>query len=278
MPELPEVETVRRGLNAAVRGRVITAVTLRRRTLREPLPDDFEARLVGKQIKTIARRGKYLLFKLPSLTWLAHLGMSGSFVVLPDIPSVQPSMPTFKKHAHVVVTLDDGNFLVYDDPRRFGRMTLTDSNPATHPWLRNIGPEPLSPAFSAAVLRQRLNNKSVSIKTALMDARVVAGVGNIYASEALFVSYISPHTVAGSLSAARATRLVAALQTVLRDAIRVGGSTIRNFVGGDGKPGYFQTLWAVYDRAEQPCLRCPGTIRRVVQGGRATYFCPRCQR
>ena len=270
MPELPEVETVRRGLTAAARGRVITDVVLRRRTLREPLPDDFEMRLIDKPINGIARRGKYLLFKLPSVTWLAHLGMSGSFVVLKKTPTA--------KHAHVVITLDNGSFLVYEDPRRFGRMTLTHDNPEKHPWLCNIGPEPLSRAFSAAVLRQRLKNKNTAIKTALMDARVVAGVGNIYASEALFVAGIAPHAPAGKINAARAARLVTALQTVLRAAIRAGGSTIRDFVGGDGAPGYFQTRWQVYDRAAMPCLRCKGFIRRTLQGGRATYFCPRCQR
>lgn len=269
MPELPEVETVRRGIAPAVRGRCITDVIVRERRFRHPLAADFAERLRGRTIAAVRRRGKYLVLELGDEALIIHLGMSG-------ILSLSPQ-PPLAKHAHVGLLLDDSRYLIYTDPRRFGCLLLTASPAVNHPRLRSLGPEPLLAAFTAKRLQQSLAAKSVPIKTALMDGRVVAGIGNIYASEALFAAGIHPQTAAGRLSGKRLARLVTAIKTVLRRAIRAGGSSMRDFVDGDGKPGYFQTQWTVYGRNELPCVCCTAFIRRCRQSGRATYYCPKCQ-
>lgn len=270
MPELPEVETLRRGLATHLCGRTLTDVIVRRRHLREPLPSDIKRRLVGLSVVAVRRRAKYLLLVLPPETLLAHLGMSGGFTLSP--------LPPLEKHAHLGFELDDGKFLIYTDPRRFGRITLTRDDPKQHPWLKHLGPEPLTAAFCGAMLRATWKNKTMPVKTALMDARQVAGIGNIYAAESLFAAGVHPNTAAGALSAAQTEQLARAVKKVLRRAVRAGGSSMRDFADADGKPGYFQTRWAVYGRAELPCVRCDSHIRRTVQSGRATYYCPKCQK
>lgn len=269
MPELPEVETLRRQLAAAVCGRTVADVIVRRRRLREPLPAGLKKRLVGLQIAAVERRAKYLILRLPPENVLVHLGMTGNFIL--------QAQPPAAKHAHLAFLLDDEKFLTYTDPRRFGRIALTRDD-AAHPWLRDLGPEPLTRKFTGKTLRDIWQNKTMPVKTALMDAKQIAGVGNIYASESLFAAGIHPATPAAKISAARAAVLAAEIKKVLRRAVRAGGSSMRNFVDSDGKAGYFQHKWAVYGRAGMPCVKCDALVRRTVQSGRATFYCPKCQK
>ena len=268
MPELPEVETIRRGLAKTIIGRVITDVIIRRRTLREPLPANLKRALTGSTLTGVHRRAKYLLLETAEQTVLAHLGMTGAFLLTDQPPS--------GKHDHLAFVLDNTVFLIYNDPRRFGRITLTDDI-ANHCWLRHIGCEPLLASFSGKSLYQSLRGKTMPIKPALLDARIVAGIGNIYASESLFAARLHPATAAGTLTPAQCQRLATAVKTILRKALRAGGSTLRNFTDNTGKPGYFQTQWAVYNRANAPCLICQSPIRQLKQSGRTGYFCPHCQ-
>ena len=270
MPELPEVEIVRGGLEQALCGRVIEEVIVRRRRLRRLLPSDFARRLMGRRVQAVTRRGKYLLLAAPPETCIVHLGMTGGFSL-----SV---LPPAEKHAHIAFRLDSGCYLIYTDPRRFGLMTLTQSPPQAHPLLASIGLEPLSRAFSGRSLRRLLQDKKTPVKTALMDSHLLAGVGNIYASESLFAAGIHPCRRAGALTADDCRRLAAAVKKTLRRALAAGGSSMRNFAAADGKRGYFQTRWAVYARAGQPCLNtCGGTILQLRLAGRSTYYCPGCQ-
>lgn len=271
MPELPEVETVRRGIWAAAGGQVVTRVVVRRATLRRPLPDGFAARLAGGRLTAAGRRGKYLLLTVGTEVCIVHLGMSGAFCV--------SDAPPAGKHDHVAFALADGRFLVYSDPRRFGLMALAPAEGAlAHPLLVGMGVEPLSRAFGGAALARGVAGRRVAIKTALLEGRVVAGVGNIYASEALFAARVHPLAVAGTLSAADCARVAREVKAVLRRAIAAGGSSMRDFVGADGARGYFQMAWAVYGREGQACVRgCGGRVARVRQGGRSSFFCPRCQ-
>ena len=267
MPELPEVETVCRYIAPALCGRRIEAVRLWRRSLREPLPADFARRLRGRTVAAVYRRAKYIVIDLDEGYWLIHLGMSGALRVEAALRR--------DKHTHVGAQLDSGAWLTYTDPRRFGRMTAGRGAAAAHPWLADCGPEPLARGFSAAALRRGLAGKTTAIKVALMDGQAVAGIGNIYASEILFECGVAPAAAAGEIDGERLRGLTRAIRAVLRRAIAAGGSSMRDFVGGDGKPGYFQTQWQIYGQRE--CGRCGGAVSVVKQSGRATYYCPRCQ-
>lgn len=280
MPELPEVETVRRGLEPALLGRVLVRVLARRRDLRQPLPDDFEARLTGRRVTGLGRRAKYLLVSFDSGDCLiGHLGMSGRICVF-DAPAPAPAL-----HDHVVLETDGGRSVRFNDPRRFGLMALTRADGLeAHPLLAGLGPEPLDAAFNGAALAARLAGRSGPIKTALLDQSVVAGLGNIYASEALFRAGLSPLRRAASVKGRRAERLARAIRQTLEEAIAAGGSSLRDHRRPSGELGYFQHRFAVYDRAGLPCPGCDcdaaatGGIRRVVQAGRSTFYCAKRQR
>jgi formamidopyrimidine-DNA glycosylase len=270
MPELPEVETTRRGLAPYVIGRTIARVEVREPRLRWPVAKRLPRALAGARITHLERRAKYLLFGTDAGTLLVHLGMSGSLRYLPQAREGG-------LHDHVDVHFADGGALRLNDPRRFGSFMLT-TKPSAHPLLKHLGPEPLGDEFDADYLWRTSRNRRVAIKQHLMNGRVVVGVGNIYASEALFRAGIHPQRLAGRIARARFTPLVASVRAVLSDAIDEGGTTLRNFVGGDGKPGYFRASLRVYERDGAPCVSCGTLIERRVLGQRATYYCPRCQR
>lgn len=270
MPELPEVETTRLGLVAPLTGRSLRHVCVRNPQLRWPIPHDLPARLVGRTLCGIARRGKYLLFDFGCLTQIVHLGMSGSLrLAAADEPPAA--------HDHIDWLFDDGTLLRMRDPRRFGAVLLT-TTPAAHPLLAHLGPEPLSDAFDAAYLHAQCRRRNSAIKPLIMNASVVVGVGNIYASESLFHAGIRPGTAARRLSAPACARLVMAIRQVLSAAIAAGGSSLRDYVASDGELGYFQLQTQVYDRAGLPCKLCGTPIRRTVQSQRASFYCPACQR
>jgi len=270
MPELPEVETTRRGLLPHVVGRSIARIEVREPRLRWPVARELPRALATKRIGSLERRGKYLLFGTDAGTLVVHLGMSGSLRYLP-----KPAQPG--AHDHIDMHFDDGGALRFNDPRRFGSFMLT-TTPQSHPLLKDLGPEPLGEEFTAEYLWRTSRARRVAIKQHLMNGRVVVGVGNIYASEALFRAGIHPRRAAGRIAGARFERLVASVRDVLRDAIDEGGTTLRNFVGGDGEPGYFSSSLRVYDRDGTPCVNCGTAIERRVLGQRATFYCPRCQR
>jgi formamidopyrimidine-DNA glycosylase len=270
MPELPEVETTRRGLAPQVIGRSIAAIEVREPRLRWPVPKSLPGDLAGQRIDALERRGKYLLFATAAGTLVVHLGMSGSLRYLRDPPA--PGL-----HDHVDMLFTDGSCLRFNDPRRFGSWLLT-AEPLAHPLLKELGPEPLSPAFTADYLWGRSRGRHVAIKQHLMNGKIVVGVGNIYANEALFRAGIRPLRAAGRIPRAAFEPLVTAVRDVLNDAIEQGGTTLRNYVDGDGNPGYFRQRLNVYERDGDPCNRCGTPIRRRVQGQRATYFCPGCQK
>jgi len=281
MPELPEVETVRRGLAPIMEGAAFTRVDLRRADLRRPFPGDFAQRLDGASIVRVGRRSKYLIIETEQDTLIWHLGMSGQVRIYAPGDTVAP----VGKHDHVQFDLDNGAAIVFTDPRRFGLMDLCKTEElADHALIRAIGPEPLGNAFSGPVLAKALKGKRVAIKPAIMDAHVVAGVGNIYASESLFRAGISPKRTAGSVQGGRAEKLARAIKDILTEAIAAGGSTLKDHRTTDGGLGYFQHNFAVYDRAGMKCPGCDcdvlktGGIQRLEQGGRSTYYCPRRQR
>jgi len=281
MPELPEVETIRRGLAPVMEGAAFARVDLRRADLRKPFPKDFVKRLEGARIVKAGRRSKYLIIETENDTLIWHLGMSGQVRIYAPGDTVAP----VGKHDHVQFDLDNGAVIVFTDPRRFGLMDVCKSEEfADHPLIRAIGPEPLGNAFSGPVLAGALKGKKVAIKQAIMDARLVCGVGNIYASESLFRAGISPKRAAGTVQAGRAEKLAVAIKAILTEAIAAGGSTLKDHRTTDGGLGYFQHNFAVYDRAGQACPGCDcdvsktGGIQRLEQGGRSTYYCPRKQR
>ena len=272
MPELPEVETVKQGLSPLLVGRTVIKVTVLKPRLRYPVPTTLTEQISGKCIRKIARRSKYLLFYFHDDTvLLAHLGMTGLFVVV-------PAETPLKKHDHLVFTLDNGFELRYHDPRRFGfiQTTHADTLPDS-PFLQHLGAEPLSDGFSAKYLKEKLSTRKIAIKPALMDARVVVGVGNIYASEALFQSGIHPEKPANTLTSAQIGTLANCIQSTLKAAIAAGGSSLPDFSHPDGKPGYFQHQFKVYGNANKPCSVCKSPIHRITQAQRSTFFCPRCQ-
>src|SRR6516225_11302340 len=293
MPELPEVETVRRGLQPALEGARFELVLARRHDLRWPLPKDFVHRLEGKTVTGLGRRAKYLMADLSSGdVLLMHLGMSGSFRVFHDGSKSKPGRFHQEKtehlaHDHIVFEMSSGATVTFNDPRRFGFMKLIPRTKLDQdPSLRNLGPEPLGNEFDAKLLAQACHGKKTSLKAALSDQRVVAGLGNIYVCEALHRALLSPKRKASTIAARtgapndRAERLVEAIRAVLNDAIKAGGSSLRDHRQTDGELGYFQHHFRVYDREGEPCVTpgCSGTVRRIVQGGRSTFFCPVCQK
>jgi formamidopyrimidine-DNA glycosylase len=280
MPELPEVETVCRGLAPHLEGRVLVRVDQNRSNLRTPFPADFVARLTGRRVESVRRRAKYILMGLDDGTVLiVHLGMSGRMLIAPE----RPESPG--KHDHVVFEVETGTTVTFNDARRFGLMDLTTADGlADHPMLRALGPEPLGNEFSGPALAERLAGKMTPIKAALLDQSVVAGLGNIYVSEALFLARLSPTRSAATISGAKADRLAAAIREVLGRAIEAGGSSLRDYRQASGELGYFQHQFAVYDRAGQPCPGCScdvaatGGVQRIVQSGRSTFYCATRQR
>ncbi len=279
MPELPEVETVMRGLRQRLEGRVIVRATAHRPDLRWPLPENLQHRLTGARITGFRRRGKYILMRLAGGdSVLLHLGMSGRIVLTP----LRPNMPT--PHEHLVLETDEGWRLGFVDPRRFGSVDLVPTpEEERHRLLAGLGPEPLDPAFTPALLSAALVGKRTPIKAALLDQKVVAGLGNIYVCEALFRARLSPLRSAHTVPGTRAGRLVPAIKETLQDAIAAGGSSLRDYIQPDGELGYFQHAWKVYGQESEPCERCPGRpacagVRRITQSGRSTFYCPRTQR
>lgn len=270
MPELPEVETTCRGVQPHVEGRALTALVVRNARLRLPVPDDLAERLVGRDLRRVSRRAKYLLFDFGTGSVILHLGMSGSLrVVAAGLPPAA--------HDHVDLVFGD-LALRLRDPRRFGMIVWQAGDADAHPLLARLGPEPLSEAFDGAWLHRVTRGLRAPIKHVLMDSHRVVGVGNIYASESLFRAGIHPLEPAGALGPRRCARLVAAVRDTLTAAIAAGGSTLRDFVGSDGRPGYFQHQYFVYAREGESCRHCGTPVQRIVSGQRATYFCPRCQR
>lgn len=282
MPELPEVETVRRGLAPVMDGRRILSVELRRPDLRFPFATDFVERTVDKRIERLSRRAKYLVAQLNTGDALImHLGMSGRFTITGGgrPGNFHHEIGPDTKHDHVVFTMEGGETVTYNDPRRFGFMEIWPlSQLDVYPRLAGFGPEPLSNEFSHAWLNEALANKSRPIKSVLLDQRVIAGLGNIYVCEALWRAGISPRRKASTVSGARAGRLAIAINDVIREAIAAGGSSISDFKAASGELGYFQHSFAVYDREGEPCRHCGAPIRRIVQSGRSSFYCGACQR
>lgn len=270
MPELPEVETTRRGLLPHLVGRRVRGVKVRNPSLRWPVPRDLARRLRGAEILDVRRRAKYLLFDFRDGHLLVHLGMSGRLtLVAPDTPA--------RKHDHVDIELEGGRTLRYTDPRRFGTILWLARPAERHALLKDLGLEPLEPGFTGEALHREARGRKVSVKQFLMNGGIVTGVGNIYASEALFRAGIHPGRAAGRISTRRWDRLAGAVRATLEHAIDAGGSTLRDFASAEGRPGYFQHRHAVYGRAGKPCPACRTPIRSLRQGQRATFFCPKCQ-
>ncbi len=288
MPELPEVETVRKGLEPYMTGHVITQADIRRPDLRWPFPVNMAERLIGKRVERLRRRSKYILCDLDSSeTLLIHLGMSGRMTI--SAPEKVKDMagdfhhlhPAIEKHDHVVIDMDNGARITFNDARRFGAMDLLDTKAAEqHKLLASIGPEPLGNSFDEAYFIAALKGKNTPIKSAMLDQRIVAGLGNIYVCEALWRTGISPLNKAAKLSKARAASLVPAIRAVLNDAIAAGGSSLKDYRQADGELGYFQHSFATYGREGEHCKTsdCKGRIKRVVQSGRSSFYCPECQR
>ena len=274
MPELPEVETVCRGLAPVLEGRRIARLTLRRKDLRIPFPKDLKARTEGRRVERIFRKAKYIVMALDSGDALiAHLGMSGRMQVMKEAAP-------YEVHDHVIFATGDGTEVRFNDPRRFGLLTITPFAALdSHKLFKHLGPDPLDAAFTPEALAAALKGRKAAIKVALLDQRIVVGVGNIYASESLHLAGISPKRKAGSVVGARAAALVPAIKKVLRDAIAAGGSSLRDHKQPSGELGYFQHAWKVYDREGEAC-RCgaeKAVVKRIVQGARSTFFCAKCQ-
>lgn len=270
MPELPEVETTRRGIAAHILGEKIKQVLVRDRRLRWPVISSLEDDLKGKTIRKIWRRGKYLVLDVEDCHVLLHLGMSGSLRILYDkhVPG---------KHDHVDILFNKGHTLRFRDPRRFGSIHLTHDSPLEHPLLKSLGPEPLSDDLNADYLYQRSRKRSQSIKSFIMDSHTVVGIGNIYANEALFRAGIHPLRQAGRISSQRYEKLVVAIKSVLQKALKKGGTTLRDFVNGSGEPGYFRHELQVYERGDLACFKCNCPIKTIRIGQRASYYCKHCQ-
>lgn len=286
MPELPEVETVRRGLEPVLAGARLDRVRQNRPDLRFPFPERFVERLDGATVERVGRRAKYLIMPLSTgETWVTHLGMTGRFTLDgAQVGEFEEPAPIAGKHEHVslcAVRAGDATRIGYADARRFGFMGLIASDALdSHPWFAGLGPEPLGNTFHARHMAEAFAGRSQNIKATLLDQRVVAGLGNIYVCEALWRAHISPLTPAGKVGRARLERLAPAVRQVLEEAIAAGGSTLRDFANAEGGRGYFQHDFAVYGREGEPCRTpgCAGVVKRVVQAGRSTFYCPRCQR
>ena len=270
MPELPEVETVRRGIAPHLVGQTVVQVVIRQPQLRWPVPNELRTQLPGQTIRQVERRAKYLLLRTDAGTLLIHLGMTGRLCIVPTTTALQ-------KHDHADLYLANENCLRFNDSRRFGALLWTTQPPEQHPLLQALGPEPFDTAFSGAYLHRRAQGRISAIKTLIMDQQVVVGVGNIYANESLHTAGIDPRRSAGSVSLNEYQRLTEVVRATLEAAIAQGGTTLRDFVGGDGKPGYFQQSLRVYARHLAPCITCGQAIQRCQIGQRATYYCPHCQ-
>lgn len=271
MPELPEVETTRRGLAPHIVGRTLRHVEVRQPQLRWPIPDDLNTRIAGKRIRDFKRRGKYLLMAIAGGHVMVHLGMSGSLRIVDA--AVSP-----RTHDHVDWVIAGGKIMRFHDPRRFGSVLWIAGDIDRHPLLSSLGPEPLGDAFDGGYLFKRSRGRKVSVKSFIMNAHVVVGVGNIYASESLFKAGISPRRAAGRVSLQRYEALASAIRDTLSMAIEAGGTTLRDFVNSDGNPGYFSQELSVYGHENAPCRRCRSAVRRIVIGQRSTFYCPQCQR
>lgn len=271
MPELPEVETTRLGIQPWVEGRRIASVTVRNRNLRWPVTTGFGNRIQNQLVHTVTRRGKYLLLNLDRGAVIIHLGMSGHLRVVDADTAIG-------KHDHIDILFDAGKLLRLNDPRRFGAVLYTGGDPLVHPLLAGIGPEPLGDKFTADYLFHRTRSRSRCIRDTLLDGNVVAGIGNIYANEALFAAGIDPRRAANRVSLQRYQNLVVRIRDVLARAIQAGGTTLRDFRGGDGRPGYFQQTLAVYGRQGQPCVNCASKIRGQQFAGRSLFYCVKCQK
>lgn len=274
MPELPEVETTRRGLALKLEGRRIARIEARRPDLRFPLPKNFAKTIQGRRVEALERRAKYILIRLEGgLVWIIHLGMSGRMVLRAGWPN------DIGPHDHVIFATDEGWAATFNDARRFGMMDLAPADKlAEHRLLKGLGPEPLDDGFTPAVLAAALKGKKTPMKAALLDQSMVAGLGNIYVCEALFRAGIDPKRPAGTVKPERLAKLVPAIKAVLREAIKAGGSSLRDYVQSDGELGYFQTRFRVYDHEGDPCQVCAAPVRRIVQSGRSTFYCGRCQK
>lgn len=270
MPELPEVETTRRGVQPYIEGQLINKMIVRHRGLRWPIPEGLETLVTGQTVQRVERRAKYLLLGCDKGTLIIHLGMSGRLRVLDNDDNIG-------KHDHVDIFFSNGHVLRFTDPRRFGAVLWTEHNTDQHPLIAHLGPEPLSDAFSGDYLYQRARGRSSNIKSFIMNGEIVVGVGNIYANEALFLAGIHPAKAAGKISKAKMVKLVEAIKLVLDKALLAGGTTLRDFRKSDGKPGYFAQELHVYGRQNQPCLSCDQPISCIRQSQRATYFCKQCQ-
>jgi formamidopyrimidine-DNA glycosylase len=270
MPELPEVETIKRGLITHLQNSIVQGVIVRHSHLRWPIPPNLNDRLSFKIIHQVSRRGKYLLLHFSSGTLIIHLGMSGSLRIL------EQNTPPLR-HDHVDIILPQDKCLRYNDPRRFGAILWTEADPQVHPLIQSIGLEPLDSQFTGEYLHRVAINRRLPIKTFLMNSRIIAGIGNIYANEALFLSKIHPTTLAKQLSQAQCETLVQSIKEVLNNAILSGGTTLKDFVNSEGKPGYFSQQLYVYGRANQPCKICSSLLQLIQLGQRSTVFCMSCQ-
>lgn len=271
MPELPEVETTRLGILPYIKGKQIRHITVRERRLRWPVPRTLNKTLTGQTINDVLRRGKYLLFKTDIGTLILHLGMSGSLRIC---TSKEPAT----KHDHFDICLNNNKCLRLNDPRRFGCVLWTTQATEKHKLLKSLGPEPFDDSFNADYLYQRSRKRKLAIKNFIMDAHVVVGVGNIYASESLFLAGINPKRAAGNISLARYERLVSTIKEVLTAALNAGGSTLKDFTAPNGKPGYFQHHFKVYGKTGLACENCNSAIHQITLGQRSTFYCPSCQR
>ena len=270
MPELPEVETTRKGIAPFVIGKTIKRIIVRQPQLRWQVPENLQKILVGARINRLSRRAKYLLFHTNKGCLIMHLGMSGSLRLLTTEVAAD-------KHDHADLVLSTGNILRFRDPRRFGCMLWTDVEPGKHKLLQDLGPEPLSKYFNADYLYTLSRNRKIAIKNFIMNSHIVAGIGNIYASEILYLADINPLRTTGRISRNGYEKIVNATRRVLSDALKKGGTTLRDFVDSNGNPGYFRHELKVYDRAGQPCYKCKRPIKLIRQGQRASYYCPNCQ-
>ena len=272
MPELPEVETTRRGIEPHIQGQTIEKVVVREKKLRWPVPARLNALLTGKTVLSVRRRAKYLLVDVATGTVMIHLGMSGSLRI---VPAQTPA----KKHDHVDFRMADGKVLRFRDPRKFGSIHWLDAEDiAIHPLLASLGPEPLEGDFHGDLLYTLSRKRKAPVKTFIMDSHIVVGVGNIYANEALFRAGIRPSKEAGRISLAKYRALASAIREILAEAIRVGGTTLRDFTGGDGEPGYFKQSLSVYGRGGETCVKCSADLKEIRLGQRSTVYCGRCQR
>jgi formamidopyrimidine-DNA glycosylase len=271
VPELPEVETTKRGISGALVGHRVAKAAVRDRRLRWPIAPNFESVVLGQTVRSVERRAKYILIGFDNGSLILHLGMSGSLRL------VQPGTPP-RTHDHWDLDLDSGWVLRFHDPRRFGSLHWTEGNPYAHPLLAKLAPEPLSDAFDAGYLYRATRKRSVAIKQLLMNSSIVVGVGNIYASEALFHAGIAPRRRARRITKVEAAKLVTAVKHVLAAAIKIGGTTLRDYVDPEGSPGYFRQKLFVYERAGSACRVCKSTVKHFAQGQRSTYWCSTCQR